>query len=270
MSNNTDIPVVIFCGGAGTRMRGGTLTKKELVEVGDRPILWHVMRIFSAYGHNHFVLPLGYAGHQIRRYFYDYEAMTRDVTLTIGNDANQTPLHFHNGSDHAAWRIDMVETGLNTDKASRIARVADYLAGDRFFVTYGDGVGDVDLAGLVDFHLLHGKLATVTAIRPKAYQYGVLHTDETDRVTEYQQYPPLPYWINGGFMLFERAVLDLIGAGDNIGDDIALETGVMRDLVAQGELMVYRHNGFWRSMDTLKDALELEEVWQTDTPWKVW
>lgn len=251
-------------------MRGGTLTKKELVEVGNRPILWHVMRIFSAHGHNHFVLPLGYAGHQIRRYFYEYEAMARDVTLLVGNDATQTALQFHNGLSHPAWQIDMVETGLNTDKASRLAHVAHCLGADRFFVTYGDGVADIDLAALLAFHRAHGKLATVTAIRPKAYQYGVLHTDDTDdtdAVTRYEQYPPLPYWINGGFMLFERAVLDLI---DRERDDIPLETGIMQQLVTQGQLAMYRHHGFWRSMDTLKDALELDEVWQTSAPWKVW
>lgn len=262
----SDIPVVIFCGGQGTRMRGDTLTKKELVEIGGQPILWHVMRIFSAYGFNHFVLPLGYGADQIKRYFLNYEAYSRDFSLWVGDGAEATPHQFHGPAHHATWQIDLIDTGLYTDKAARIAQVAPYLAGERFFVTYGDGVGNVDVRALLAFHLAHGRLATITAVQPRHYQYGTLEADEAGQVINYQQYPPIPYWINGGFMVFERAALDWMGEGDKA----ALETGVFARLVAEGQLMLYRHGGFWQSMDTLKDAIELEERWRSDQPWKVW
>ncbi len=262
----TDTPVVIFCGGQGTRMRGDTLTKKELVEIGGQPILWHVMRIFSTYGFNHFVLPLGYGADQIKRYFLQYEAFTRDFSLWVGDGAEETPLHFHGRAQHPTWRIDLVDTGLYTDKASRIARVADYLTGARFFATYGDGVGNVNVGALLAFHRAHGRLATITAIQPRHYQYGTLEADENGLVTHYEQYPVLPYWINGGFMVFERDVLPLMAASENV----ALETEVLPRLVAQGQLMLFRHHGFWQSMDTLKDAMDLEERWKKEAPWKVW
>ena len=258
-----NIPVVIFCGGQGTRMRGGTLTKKELVEVGGRPIIWHVMRIFSTYGFNHFVLPLGHEAQQIRRYFLQYEALARDFTIRLGDSS--PPLTFHSPAEHPAWQVTLVDTGISTEKASRLKMVADHLPGKRFFVTYGDGVGDVNLSQLLAFHCQHGRLATVTAVQAR-YQYGVLEADADDQITQYVQYPWLPNWVNAGFMLFEREVLDLIGNGT----DVPLETGVFNDLVAQGQLMRFKHPGFWRSMDTLKDSIELEKIWQQAAPWKVW
>jgi glucose-1-phosphate cytidylyltransferase len=262
-----DIPVVIFCGGEGTRMRGGTLTKKELVEIGGRPIIWHVMRIYSAFGFRKFILPLGHEAGQLKRYFLDYEAMTRDFTVTLGDRSDD--LRFRGPEQHPAWEVSLVDTGLRTDKASRIARVADYLTADRFCVTYGDGVGDVDLRALLDFHCAHGKPATITAVRPKHYQYGTVDADENGCVREYVQYPELPYWINAGFMVFERSALDWMTRG-GAADNIPLETGVLQDLLAAGQLMMYRHPGFWQSMDTLKDANDLESLWQSGAPWKIW
>ena len=259
-----DIPVVIFCGGEGTRMRGGTLTKKELVEIGGRPIIWHVMRIFSAHGFNRFVLPLGYEAGQLRRYFLDYEAMTRDFIVRVGNRAGN--IAFRGPEQHPEWEVSLVDTGLKTDKAGRIARVAEYLTADRFFVTYGDGVGDVDIRALLAFHRAHGKLVTITAIQPKHYQYGTMDADANGRVGQYVQYPELPYWINAGFMLFERATLEWMRGGDTQ----ALETGVLQELIAADQVMMYRHRGFWQSMDTLKDANDLEQLWQRGAPWKVW
>ena len=311
--SNEDIPVVIFCGGEGTRMRGGTLTKKELVEIGGRPIIWHVMRIFSAHGFNRFVLPLGYEAGQLRRYFLDYEAMTRDFTIRVGSpvlrEGEGTPIPLPMGGvrggseggegidplpnplpkgegtrdllsggegtgkivfrgleQHSEWAVSLVDTGLKTDKAGRIARVAEYLTADRFFVTYGDGVGDVDIRALLAFHRAHGKLVTITAIQPKHYQYGTMDADEDGRVGGYVQYPELPYWINAGFMLFERATLDWMRGGDAQ----ALETGVLQELIAADQVMMYRHRGFWQSMDTLKDANDLERLWQQGAPWRVW
>ena len=259
-----DIPVVIFCGGEGTRMRGGTLTKKELVEVGGRPIIWHVMRIYSSYGFRKFVLPLGYGASQLKRYFLDYEAMSRDFTITLGDNAGD--IRYRGPEPHPEWQVSLVDTGLQTDKAARLARVNAYLAADRFCVTYGDGVSDIDLHALLEFHCAHGKPATITAVQPKHYQYGTMEAGEDGLVREYIQYPELPYWINAGFMVFERRALDWMQGGD----DVALETGVLQEMIAAGELMMYRHDGFWQSMDTLKDANELERLWQSGAPWKVW
>ena len=286
--SNEDIPVVIFCGGEGTRMRGGTLTKKELVEIGGRPIIWHVMRIFSAHGFNRFVLPLGYEAGQLRRYFLDYEAMTRDFTIRLGSPSLREGLReeeataplpsplskgegtgkiaFRGPEQHPEWEVSLVDTGLKTDKAGRIARVAEYLTAERFFVTYGDGVGDVDLAALLAFHRAHGKLVTITAIQPQHYQYGTMDADDDGHVSQYVQYPELPYWINAGFMLFERDTLAWMRGGDAQ----ALETGVLQELIAADQVMMYRHHGFWQSMDTLKDANDLERLWQRGAPWRAW
>jgi len=266
-----NIPVVIVCGGQGTRMRGSTATKKELVEIGGRPILWHVMRIFSAHDMTRFVLTLGYGADQIRRYFIEYEAMSRDLTLQVGNPgngrslANSSPLTFHNTVGHPPWQVTLADTGLHTEKASRIAQVARYLEGDRFFVAYGDDVSDVDLSELIQFHREHGKLATITAVQVDL-QYGVVEADEVGLVSGFVERPRLPYWINGGFMLFERPVLDMMAAGENVN----LETEVLPHLANQNQLMIYRHAGFWQSMNTMKDTLTLEKIWQDNPPWKVW
>lgn len=259
------IPIVILCGGQGTRMRGGTLTKKELVEIGGLPILWHVMRIYSSYGFNHFVLPLGYAGDQIKRYFLEYEAITRDFQLQIGGDGKRV-VKPHGSAEHAPWTIDFVDTGILTNRAARVRCVADHLQTDRFMVTYGDGVGNVDIEALLDFHLKHGKTATVTAIQPGHYQYGTMEADESGVVQNYIHHPPLPYWIDAGFMLFERRFLDMMS------DDPDLDLGgdMLPQLAAQHDLVMYRHRGFWQSMDTLKDTQVLEQRWQDDAPWKVW
>ncbi len=266
-----NIPVVIVCGGQGTRMRGSTATKKELVEIGGRPILWHVMRIFSAHGMTRFVLTLGYGADQIRRYFIEYEAMSRDLTLQVGNPGNgrsstgYPPLQYHNTAGHPPWQVTLADTGLHTEKASRIAQVARYLEGDRFFVAYGDDVSDVDLGKLIQFHKEHGKLATITAAQVNL-QYGVVEADEVGLVSGFVERPRLPYWINGGFMLFERSVLDMMAAGQ----DVNLETEVLPQLADQNQLMIYRHTGFWQSMNTMKDTLTLEKIWQDNPPWKVW
>lgn len=263
--NMENIPVVIFCGGQGTRMQGSTRTKKELVEVGGQPILWHVMRIFSAFGHNRFVLTLGYEAAQIKRYFLDYEAMSRDFTLQLGGAWQQPHVAFHSGVAHLPWTVSLIDTGLHTEKASRLKCVEGYVEADRFFLTYGDGVGDVDLDALVKFHKAHGKLVTVTGVHAP-FQYGTLEIDGQNRVVGYEQKPILPYWINAGFMLIERPVLDMIAGGG----DVHLEREIFPLLVERGELMVFKHTGFWRSMDTLKDAMVLDGLWRESAPWKVW
>lgn len=245
-------------------MRGSTAMKKELVKIGGRPILWHVMRIFSAHGFNDFVLALGYRADEVKRYFLEYDRLSRDLTLQLGGE-NRAPAILRSQPRQPEWQVSLVDTGLHTEKGTRIAQTADYLAGERFFVAYGDDVSDVDLTKLVEFHKQHGKLATITAVQVNL-QYGVVEADEAGLVSGFVERPRLPYWINGGFMLFEKAVLDMMTAGE----DVNLETEILPRLAAQGDLMIYRHNGFWQSMNTMKDTLTLEKIWQHNPPWKVW
>lgn len=260
-----DIPVVILCGGQGTRMQGQTLTKKELIEVGGMPIIWHVMRIFSAHGFNRFVLTLGYQAEQIKRYFLDYEALTRNFSIKLGIGEDQQTVTYPDDVQHDSWNVSLVDTGLYTEKASRIAAVSDHLNGARFFVAYGDDVADIDLAELTKFHQDHHKAATITAVRIRL-PYGVVEADDDGLVSGFIERPLLNQWINGGFMLFEREVLDLMAAGEGVN----LEQDVLPELAAAGELMIYRHRGFWQSMNTMKDNLILEELWQKGAPWKIW
>lgn len=262
-------PVVILCGGQGTRM-GDTLTKKELVDIGGRPLLWHVLRIFSAFGHNHFTLALGHLGDQVRRYFLEYETMSRDVTLTLAQPINQTSgpkVTYGKRPDHDPWHITMVDTGLTAEKAARIAKVRPYLEKyDRFFVAYGEAVSNIDLNELMDFHKSHGKLATVTGIQVN-FQYGVIESADSGEVTGFQEKPPLPYWINGGFMIFERPILDML---EKENEALHLENDILPSLAADNQLMLYKHTGYWQSMKTLKDAIELKKGWRESQPWKVW
>ncbi|MGD2144757.1 MAG: sugar phosphate nucleotidyltransferase, partial [Anaerolineae bacterium] len=179
------LPVVILCGGQGTRMQGATTTKKELVEIGGRPILWHVMKIYAVYGHAHFILTLGHEAEAIKRYFLDYRPMGSDFTIPLGQaDA----VAYHKPSAEENWRVTLADTGLDTHKGSRIYRVARYINVDTFFVTYGDGVSDIDLDALLSFHLHHGRLATITGVHPRS-QYGVLETDRHDQVIGFGEKP---------------------------------------------------------------------------------
>jgi glucose-1-phosphate cytidylyltransferase len=255
------LPVVILCGGQGTRMQGDTPTKKELVEVGDRPILWHVMKIYAAYGHTHFILALGYQADQLRRYFLEYKPLTYDFTVSLG-EPDEVTYHHAKGAEN--WQVTLADTGLYTNKGSRVYRVAPYIDGDTFFLTYGDGVGDVDIDALLTFHREHGQLATVTGVHPRS-QYGILKVDREGQVIGFGEKPQLKHWINAGFMVFERGALDYLS-----GDDVDLEREALPRMAEDGQLMMYRHTGFWRSMDTFKEALELDTVWHDSAPWKTW
>ena len=246
-------------------MRGQTLTKKELINVGNRPIIWHVMRIFSAYGFNRFILTLGHQAEQMKRYFLDYEVMSRDSTIYLGKKEGQSQLNFHKQVDHPPWEVVLADTGLLTEKASRIARVREHLKAERFFIAYGDDVSDVNLAALLAFHLDHGREATITAVQIQL-PYGVVDADKTGLVGGFVERPKLPYWINGGFMIFENSVLDMMSDGD----DISLEKFILPKLAEKDQLMIYRHDGFWQSMNTMKDNMQLEEHWRSGAPWKIW
>jgi glucose-1-phosphate cytidylyltransferase len=256
------IETVIPCGGKGTRISGGNPeVNKGLVEVGGRPILWHVIKIFASYGCKDFVLALGHRGDLIRRYFLEYERMNRDLSFQLGQPEEITFLGETGESD---WRVSLLDTGLEATKGERLRRIAEHIEGERFFLTYNDGVGDIDIDALLRFHLAHGKLVTVTGYQP-LYQYGIVDVDPGGEVRVYHQYPRMDHWINAGFMVLERAALEALEPG------MDLETGLLARLAEEGQLMMYRHHGFWRSMDTFKEAQELNDLWESgQAPWKTW
>ncbi len=255
-----EIPVIILCGGKGTRM-GQRTVPKPLVEIGDRPVLWHVMKIYAAQGFKRFILALGYGGEQIKRYFLEYDWKDRDFTLALGDGEPR----FHTPNDVAGWTITFAETGLETMKGARVRKAAKYVTSPRFFVTYADGVADIDLHALLAYHKGHGLTATVTGVQAFS-RFGVIETDAQSRVTGFREKPLVETLINGGFMVFERRVLDYL-EGD---DDLVLEQEPFHRLAAGRQLAVYEHQGFWRAMDTFKEAQELNTLWDEGAPWKTW
>lgn len=251
--------VVILAGGLGTRLREETEYRpKPMVEIGGRPILWHIMKIYAGYGFKEFVVCLGYKGDVIRDYFLNYQIRNCDFTITLDSNA----LEIHGNHSETGWKVTLVETGDTTSTGGRVKRAGGYLEGQPFMVTYGDGVADVDIGRLVDFHARHGKLGTVTGVRPSS-RYGELSIGE-GMVRVFQEKPQVQEGcINGGFFVFENKVLDLIE-----GDTSALEDGMLSGLARRGELAVYRHEGFWQCMDTYREMQMLNQMWeQHRAPW---
>jgi glucose-1-phosphate cytidylyltransferase len=237
-------------------------TNKVLTDVGGRPILWHVMRIYAAFGHTRFVLALGHQAEDVKRYFLEYNPIRCDFTICLGQTGNIT---YHGPDYEASWEVTLADTGLDPEKGARIRHAAEYIDEDTFFVTYGEAVGNVDLDALLAFHRQHGRLATVTGVRLQSH-LGVFQLDKQGHVDGFMEKPQLDHWVNAGFMIFERTVLDYL-EGD---DSVHLEREVLPRLIADGQLMMYRHSGFWRSMKTFKDALKLDTIWRDSAPWKVW
>lgn len=259
-SQTLTLPVVILCGGMGIRM--GDDRPKMLVEVGGQPILWHVMKIYAVQGYTNFILALGYRGEDIKRYFLQYGPLTHDFTLTLG----ATPsVEYHNTLPEAGWRITFVDTGLYTQTGARVREIASYIDSDTFFVTYGDGVADIDLRALLAFHRRMGRIATLTGVRSFS-RFGVLQTDGQGLITGFREKPLVDTPINGGFFVFERDVFGYLEGGD----DVVLEKEPLQRLAAAGQLAIYEHPGFWRAMDTFKDAQEMNAVWDEGAPWKIW
>jgi glucose-1-phosphate cytidylyltransferase len=251
---------VILAGGLGTRLAEETdLTPKPMVEIGGSPILWHIMKIYNAAGFREFVVALGYRSEVVKRYFLDYYHVRNDLTISGGGKVD-----VHDG-DREDWLIHLIDTGIDTQTGGRIRRLADRLRDGTFMLTYGDGVADVACRELVEFHRSHGKLATVTAVRPPARFGGLAFNG--DLVAEFMEKPQIGEgWINGGFFVLEPEVLDYID-----GDDTLWEREPLERLAADGQLVAYRHEGFWQPMDTLRDVRLLETLWQSgDVPWKVW
>ncbi len=253
--------VAILAGGVGSRLSEETVVKpKPMVEIGGLPILWHILMHYSAYGHRDFAIALGYKGEFIKKYMMDYCSLQGNLTVkTSRGDI------LRHGSDLPDWTVDLIDTGIDTLTGGRIKRLAPYLGNQTFMLTWGDGVSDVDLDGLVKFHRSHGKLATVTAVHPPA-RFGHL-VFEGDRVREFSEKPQTAEgWINGAFFVLEPGVFDYID-----GDATQWEREPMERLAAEGQLMAYRHTGFWQCMDTLRDKKLLQDLWDLgNAPWKTW
>lgn len=255
--------VVILAGGYGTRISEESgIRPKPMVEVGGKPILWHVMKIYSHYGLNDFIICCGYKGYIIKEYFSNYFLHTADVTL----DMRSNQMEVHNAFAEP-WRITLIDTGETTMTGGRIKRIRQYLNEQTFCLTYGDGVGNVNIKKLIEFHKSNGVKATLTGVHTPG-RFGAFTLKNDDPTIRHFEEKPLNNqspWINGGFFVLEPSVIDYID-----GDDTVWERGPLAKLAQDGELCAYRHNGFWQPMDTLRDKMVLEDLWRTGAPWKVW
>mgnify|MGYP001817955289 CR=1 FL=1 len=256
--------IALLAGGKGTRLAEETSVRpKPMVEIGGRPLLWHIMMHYTQHGYNDFVIALGYKGDYIKRYFADYASLTGDLTINMENGRPIEVLRHE--ADHAPWRIDLIETGMDTLTGGRIKRLKDHLGEGTFMLTWGDGVSNVDLTKLLEFHRAHGKLATITAVRPPA-RYGHMRF-EGDQVVSFEEKPQTAVgWINGAFFVLEPAVLDYLE-----GDLVMFEHAPLQRLAEDGQLMAYRHEGFWAAVDTLREKQVLQNMWEAgDRPWATW
>jgi glucose-1-phosphate cytidylyltransferase len=256
--------VAILCGGKGTRLREETeFRPKPMVEIGGRPILWHIMKLYAHYGFKEFVLCLGYKGSVIKDYFLNYDSMLKDFTVALG--VQKRPLvTFHDHEETHDFKVTLADTGAETMTGGRLKRVQRYVEGDTFMVTYGDGLADVNVQDLLAFHQAHGRLATVTAIQPTS-RFGLLEIEADGRVAQFREKPQVDEWVNGGYFVFNRRVFDYLDP------DCILEEAPLMNLAAHGQLVAYRHCGFWHAMDTYRDTLYLNELWNGgDPPWAVW
>lgn len=254
--------VVILAGGLGTRLSEETIIRpKPMVEIGGKPILWHIMKIYSFYGFHEFIICLGFKGYMIKEYFSNYFLHMSDVTLDIRKNSMEVHQQYAE-----PWKVTLVDTGMNTMTGGRLKLVAPYLENETFMLTYGDGVSDVDIAELVRYHRSHGKAATVTSTQPSG-RFGAMLLDSNNKVISFQEKPAGDgSWINGGFLVLEPSIFDRIA-----GSDTVLEKEPLEGLARDGELVAFKHRGFWHAMDTLRDKNYLEELWQTGkAPWKLW
>ena len=250
---------VILAGGFGTRLAEYTeIIPKPMVPIGGKPILWHIMNHYASHGHRDFILALGYKGHLIKEFFLNYFSINSDFTVNLANGEIT-----HHGAEPLDWRVTLVDTGESSMTGGRLGRLRDYLAGDTFMLTYGDGLCDVDIDALVKFHRQHGRQVTVTAVHPDA-RFGELRLDEEGLVERFAEKPQIDQgWINGGYFVMEPGFLDRIG-----GDDTVLEKSPLEKTALDGELVSFQHEGFWHCMDTKRDHDALESLWQSGrAPW---
>ena len=255
--------VVLLAGGYGTRIAEETDIKpKPMVEIGSKPILWHIMKIYSHYGFNEFIILLGYKGYYIKEYFANYFLHQSDVTIDLKTNSREV----HNNSSEP-WKVTLVDTGLDTMTGGRIKRAKQYIGDEPFLLTYGDGVSDIDIANTVAFHQKHGKALTMSAIQPEA-RFGNLDIDANMNIKSFIEKPKTEAgWINGGFFVCEPKVLDYISDDENC----IFEQAPLQNLAKDGEMVAYKHEGFWQPMDTLRDNQKLNKLWKENkAPWKVW
>lgn len=253
--------VAILAGGYGTRLAEETeIRPKPMVEIGGKPILWHIMMHYAYYGFKDFVIALGYKGEAIKKYMVDYSSLNSNLTIDLKSGRIQTEQ-----DDKPDWTVRLIDTGTNTQTGGRIKRLAKHLGNDTFMLTWGDGVSDVNLNDLLAFHRSHGKLATMTAVRPPA-RYGHLNI-ENNKIVEFTEKPQTGEgWINGAFFVLEPEIFDYIE-----GDEIVWEKEPLERLARDGQLMAYQHTSFWQCMDTLREKYILEKLWQSgNAPWKIW
>ena len=253
---------VILAGGMGSRLSEETVVRpKPMVEIGGNPILWHIMNIYSAFGLNEFIIALGYKGKSIKEYFLNFYALNNDISIDLS--CGKQVIHEGNQPN---WKLHLIDTGLTTQTGGRIKRLKGWLEKDEtFMLTYGDGVADIDIRALLEFHRSHGKLATMTIVRPPA-RFGAvsLHKSQISQFNEKPQ--TLEGWINGGFFVLNRKVLDYVE-----NDETSWEKAPLEKLAREGQLMAYQHEGFWQPMDTLRDRRSLEKLWASgQAPWKIW
>lgn len=263
MSKLHDMKAVILAGGLGTRMQELTeVIPKPMVEIGGKPVLWHIMKIFSHYGVSHFDIALGYKGNVIKDFFVNYSRMQNSLRVDLDKGAVEEL-----DNNHEDWKVELIETGLHTQTGGRVAKLKEYVGNQRFLLTYGDGVSDVDLQALLNVHLQHGKIATVTAVQPPS-KFGALNLDDCGKVNVFAEKPVGgDTWISGGFFIFETEIFDYLSTED----DCIMERQPLETLAADGQLYSYKHHGFWQCMDTARDVSNLNKMWaENNAPWKTW
>lgn len=253
---------VLLAGGLGTRMREETeFRPKPMVEVGGRPVLWHIMKLLAQQGLKDFVVCSGYKSEYIKNYFWNYSAMNQDFTLRLGD---QSSVNYHGEHDESDWAVTVADTGAATMTGGRVKRVQSHIGNETFLCTYGDGIADIDLDALLAFHRSHGRLATVTSVHPTS-RFGVLEIDDDGLVRRFKEKPQVEGWINIGYFIFEPGVFDYLD------DNSVLEQDPLHRLAQDGQLAAFQHEGFWQPMDTYREALMLNELWDSgEAPWRNW
>jgi glucose-1-phosphate cytidylyltransferase len=255
---------IILCGGKGTRLREETEYRpKPMVHVGNKPVLWHIMKTYAHYGYNEFIICLGYKGNMIKEYFLNYEAMNNDFTIKLGN---KDSIRFHNNHLEKDWVVTLADTGEDAQTGARIKKVEKYITDDIFMLTYGDGVGNINIRELIDYHESHGRIGTMTGVHPSS-RFGEVAMED-NRVVRFSEKPQTTKGlISGGYFVFKKDFFNYLNADDNC----ILEKGPLENLALDGELMVYPHEGFWQCVDTYRELEMLNSLWsKTNPPWNIW